>query len=99
MDSFASRLAAIPPEVLKLARGGCSRNADLSEVLDHAEMMMRRRNGEPEQVNEDTALFQPFLTRRQTRVILEALRGHWAEKKDQECLQGLVEWFGGMVAQ
>jgi hypothetical protein len=99
MDSFASRLAAIPHEVLKLARGGCSRNADMEEVLDHAEMMMRRKNGQPEPVNEDVALFQPFLTRRQTRVILESLRGHWAEGADQECLQNLVEWFDGMVAQ
>lgn len=97
MDSFASRIAAVPPEVLKLARGGCSLNADMEEILDHAEMMMRRRNGEPEPVNEDVAHFQPFLTRRQTRVILEALRGHWAEGKDQECLQKLVEWFDGMA--
>ena len=99
MDSFASRIAAVPPEVMRLARLASHRNATPAEVLAHAEMMIRRKNGQPEPVNEDVALFQPFLTRRQTRVILEALRGHWAEGDDQECLQGLVEWFDGMVPQ
>ncbi len=98
MDSFASRIAAIHPEVLKLARGGCSRNADMEEVLHYAEMMMRRENGQPDPVNEDVAHFQPFLTRRQSRIIRDALKGHWAEGADHKCLQGLVEWFDGMVA-
>lgn len=37
--------------------------------------------------------WQPWLTPRQTRIIRDALLGHWAGGEDQECMHKLVEWF------
>ena len=37
--------------------------------------------------------WQVWLAPRQTRIIRDALHGHWVESDDQECLQRLAEWF------
>ena len=90
---FAARLAKVPPKILETARATTWPNAPLSDVLDTAEMLMRHLAGE--KPSEDRHLWEPFLTARDTRVILEALAGHRPVSEDDAAsLSKLRELFG-----
>ena len=96
MTDFSKRLAKVPPEILEMARATTWPNAPLSEVLDTAEMLMRRLAGE--KPSEDRQLWQPFLTARETRIILEALEEfETAIEDDAMPLRKLRDWFKGTL--
>jgi hypothetical protein len=96
MTDFSKRLAKVPPEILEMARATTWPNAPLSEVLDTAEMLMRRLAGE--KPSEDRQLWQPFLTARETRIILEALEEFdTALDDDAMPLRKLRGWFEGTL--
>lgn len=93
---FAERLAKVPPTILEAARATNWPNAPLSDVLNTAEMMMRHLAGE--KPSEDRHLWQPFLTARQTRLILQALEEfETVIDDDVEPLRSLREWFKGTL--
>jgi hypothetical protein len=93
---FAARLAKVPPKILETARATTWPNAPLSDVLDTAEMLMRHLAGE--KPSEDRHLWQPFLTARQTRLILQALEEfETVIDDDVEPLRSLREWFKGTL--
>jgi hypothetical protein len=97
-DNFAVRLAKIPPDLLELARGGCWPNAPLEEVVAHAEMMIRARDGKPHPKNEDKVEWWPGLSYRETRVIRDALAGHeTVVEEDVATLRKLRGWFEGTL--
>ena len=96
-NDFAKRLAAIPEKILEMAKSTSSRNATLEEVLDHAEMLMDHINGTKRPVNEDCVHVQPFLTKRQVRLIKEALDDFCCTcEEDGCCTESLKEWFNSM---
>lgn len=96
-NDFAKRLAAIPEKVLEMAKSTSCRNATMEEVLNTAEMMMDRINGIKRPVNEDVCHVQPFLTKRQVRIIKEALSDFYCiYEEDVECTRKLKEWFEAM---
>jgi len=96
MTDFSKRLTAVPPKILEMARATTWPNAPLSEVLDTAEMLMRRLAGE--KPGEDRQFFQPFLTERETRVIRDALVGHETVIEDDVAtLRKLQGWFKGAL--
>lgn len=65
-----------------------------------AEIIMRRRDGLPDQVDEDRIQWQPWLTYRQTRIIMDALIGHDTVIDDDVSeLSRLRSWFCGTVKQ
>jgi hypothetical protein len=68
----------------------------MSEVLDTAETLMRHLAGE--KPSEDRRLWQPWLTVRDTRLILEALEEfETVIEGDVESLRKLREWFRGTL--
>jgi hypothetical protein len=88
------RPAHIPQKVWLAAKGVAVRFASDAEVTRMAEMIMRRMNGEIDQLNEDKVQWQPFLSYRQTRLIRDALMGHdTVIDDDVSCLFGLRSWF------
>ncbi|KAF5057833.1 hypothetical protein DSECCO2_352770 [anaerobic digester metagenome] len=96
MTDFSKRLAAVPPEIMEAARATTWPNAPLSEVLDTAEMLMRRLAGE--KPSEDRQFFQPFLPARETRIIRDALAGHETVIEDDvAALRKLQGWFEGTL--
>ena len=96
MTDFSKRLAKVSPKIMEMARAMTWPNAPLSEVLDTAEMLMRRLAGE--KPSEDRQFFQPFLTARETRIILEALAGHETVIEDDvAALRKLQGWFEGTL--
>ena len=99
MTDFSKRLAKVPPEILKMARATTWPNAPLSEVLDTAEMLMRRLAGEkPHPRNEDKIEWWPGLSYRDTRIIRDALAGHETVIEDDVAsLSRLQEWFKGAL--
>lgn len=95
-SDFAARLAKVPPKILETARATTWPNAPLSDVLETAEMLMRHLAGE--KPSEDRHLWQPWLTARQTRLILQALEEfETAIDDDVEPLRSLREWFKGTL--
>jgi len=93
---FAARLAKVPPKMLETARATTWPNAPLCDVLDTAEMLMRHLAGE--KPSEDRHLWEPFLTARETRVILEAMASHKAlSEEDAASLSKLRGWFGRVL--
>jgi len=96
MTDFSKRLAKVPPKIMEMARVTTWPNAPLSEVLDTAEMLMRRLAGE--KPSEDRQLWQPFLTARETRIIRDALVGHETVIEDDvAALRKLRDWFEGTL--
>lgn len=69
------RPAHIPPRIWTLARQSGQRNAADAEVQRTAEMLIRRLE-EGDTADEDKIVMQPWLTRRQVRIIRDALMGH-----------------------
>ena len=63
-DNFAKRLAAIPENVLDMAKKTSFRNATMEEVLNTAEMLMDRINGVVKPKNEDICRVQPFFNKK-----------------------------------
>ena len=96
-NDFAKRLAAIPERILEMAKSVSPRNATMGEVLDHAELLLDRINGVKRPVNEDVIHVQPFLTKRQVRLIKEALDDFCCTcEEDGCCTESLKEWFNSM---
>lgn len=96
MNDFAARIAKVPPKVLETARATTWPNAPLSEVLETAEMLMRHLAGEGP--SEERHLWEPFLTARDTRVILEAMAGHrTVNEQDAASLSKLQDLFGRVL--
>jgi len=71
-DNFARRLAAIPPEYLKFAKGTCWPNATMEEIVSCAERLIAYKEGKIEK-NLDCFWFSPFISRRATKIIFQAL--------------------------
>ena len=95
--NFAKRLAVIPDNVLDMAKKTSFRNATMEEVLNTAEMLMDRINGKEKPKSEDVCHVQPFLTKRQVRIIKEALSDFYCiYEEDVECTRKLKEWFEAM---
>lgn len=96
-SDFAKRLAGIPDKILEMAKSTSSRNATMGEVLKTAEMLMDRINGIKRPVNEDCIHVQPFLTKRQVRLIKESLDSFFCECDEDSChVESLKEWFKSM---
>lgn len=96
MTDFAARLAKVPPKILETARATTWPNAPLSEVLETAEMLMRHLAGE--EPSDDRHLWQPWLTARETRIILQALEEFAVSRAaDVGPLRRLREWFRGTL--
>ena len=69
------RPAHIPPRIWTMARQSGQRNASSADVRRTAEMLMRRLE-EGDAADEDKIVCWPGLTRRQVRIISEALMAH-----------------------
>lgn len=92
--SFAHRLAQIPPELLRIAKGGLYPGATLEEILDHAEYIMAAKLGAVRGHDDDVVHHWPGLTRRQTRVICSKLHDQpITDADDLLCICELREWF------
>jgi hypothetical protein len=89
----------IPQKVWQAAKGVSVRFASDEEITRMAEMLMRRRDGVEEDVNEDRIQWQPFLSYRQTRIIRDALVEHeTVMDTDVSELFKLRSWFCHEVA-
>ena len=65
----------IPAEIWTMARQSGQRNGSYEQTLRTAEMLMARAEGRDER-DEDKVVFWPGLTRREARVVRDALMGH-----------------------
>ena len=96
-NDFAKRLVAIPEKILEMAKSTSCRNATMEEVLNTAEMLMDHINGVKRPFNEDCVHVQPFLTKRQVRLIKESLEDFCCIYEEDVChVESLKEWFKSM---
>ena len=75
------RPAHIPAKIWTMARQSGQRNGSYEQTLRTAEMLMRRQRGD-DAPDQDTVNFWPGLTRREARVVRDALMGHDTEIDD-----------------
>ncbi len=69
------RPAHIPQHIWHAAKGVSVRFADDAAITRMAEMLIRRQRGD-DGPDQDTVTFWPGLTRREARVVRDALMGH-----------------------
>lgn len=89
------RPAHIPPKIWTMAKRSGQRNASHESIVRTAEMLVRRLS-DRDMADEDKIVMQPWLTRRQTRIIRDALMGHDTVFDDDVSeLFRLRSWFDG----
>lgn len=69
------RPAHIPAKIWTMAKRSGTRNGSHEQTVKTAEMLMRRLDGKDER-SQDKVVFWPGLTRREARVVRDALMGH-----------------------